>query len=431
MLTIIDTIYTVFLFSFCMVFIRNFYSMRDKLIIRIPVCVGIVLIRSALHIALYNHLYPIKLVTFFMIVVICTVILFRCDKFKFLLCDILFLSVVILSETIAVILLSFRYNLSVYEFSYIFPKEMLSYVCSTIITFLAIAAANIIVRKKFRKVHHNFTGYELAFYILIVIFELFVIYTLPFIFRNQLLDKILLVLVIGFSILNLTVYFMFLQLAESRRIEEENRLMKQQSEMQLKAYEKLSEQYNESLSFVHDMRKHIRSFDSLIECSTNAQVKEYQQRLYGELNRFYPNFRNDNQMLAVIINNEITKAAKLGIEIVLNIEKVDLNFIAAIDMTTIFCNLIDNAIEACCEAEGEQKIKISIIKQMNYITINIKNPYKRINRTLDNQFQTTKDGHLGLGLNNVRKAVEQYDGNLNININNNIFTVTAIFQVKE
>lgn len=147
MLTIIDTIYTVFLFSFCMVFIRNFYSMRDKLIIRIPVCVGIVLIRSALHIALYNHLYPIKLVTFFMIVVICTVILFRCDKFKFLLCDILFLSVVILSETIAVILLSFRYNLSVYEFSYIFRKKCCLMYAQLSLLFLPLQLQTLLLEK--------------------------------------------------------------------------------------------------------------------------------------------------------------------------------------------------------------------------------------------------------------------------------------------
>ncbi|MGN0621580.1 MAG: hypothetical protein ACI4I9_06915 [Porcipelethomonas sp.] len=106
--------------------------------------------------------------------------------------------------------------------------------------------------------------------------------------------------------------------------------------MQLKAYEGLSEQYNESLRIVHDMRKHIRSLDTLIENGSNKAAEEYQQTLYAELNRFYPNFRNDYQMLSVIINNEIAKAKRLGIEIQLNIEKTDLNFISAIDMTTIF-----------------------------------------------------------------------------------------------
>ncbi len=428
--TIIDTIYTIILFLFGMIFIWNFYSMRNKFAVRSLLCIGIILIRSALQIKFYNDLMYLKLVTFFIIFSTCTVILFRCDKFKFLLCNILFTSIGMLSETIVVILLSLSHNLSVYEFHADIPKEMLSYVYSTLLTFLMISVANIIIRKKFKKSEHNFSGYELAFYIVIVIFEVFVIYTLPIIFKNRLLDKILLVLAIGFSILNLTVYFMFMRLAESRKIKEENRLMKQQSEMQLKAYEEISKQYNESLSFVHDMRKHIHSLDSLIESSTDAQAKEYQQRLYSELDRFYPSFRNDNQMLEVIINNEITEAARHGIEIELNIEKVDLNFIAAIDMTTIFCNLIDNAIEACCEIEEEKKIKISIIKQMNYITINIKNPYKKINRVSDNKFCTTKDGHTGIGLNNVRKAVGQYDGSLNINTDNNIFAVTVIFQIK-
>lgn len=204
--------------------------------------------------------------------------------------------------------------------------------------------------------------------------------------------------------------------------------MKQQSEMQLQAYQGLSEQYNESLRIVHDMRKHIRSLDTLIENGSD-KAADYQQTLYNELNRFYPSFQNDNQMLAVIVNNEIDKAKRLGIEIRLNIEKISLDFISPIDMTTIFSNLLDNAVEACAEVD-DKVIIFSIVQQMNFITINIRNPYSRIDQQGDT-LRSTKEGHFGIGLENVRKALERYDGRLNIKTADGIFAVTVIIPISE
>ncbi|MCM1315657.1 MAG: ATP-binding protein [Prevotella sp.] len=229
--------------------------------------------------------------------------------------------------------------------------------------------------------------------------------------------------------MNFGLYFLFVRLASARRIEQENQLMKQQSEMQLKAYERLSEQYNESLRIVHDMRKHIRSLDTLVKNNSDIAT-DYQQILYNELNRFYPNFQSDNQMLAVIINNEIARAKRLSIDIQLNIEKIDLGFISAIDMTTIFSNLLDNAIEACTEVAENKCIKISMIQQMNFITVNIRNPYNTIDRSGD-VLHSTKEGHFGIGLENVRKALETYGGTLNIKTNNITFAVTAIIPIPE
>ena len=221
---------------------------------------------------------------------------------------------------------------------------------------------------------------------------------------------------------------MFIRLADSRRIEHENQLMKQQAEMQLQAYQELSEQYNNSLRIVHDMRKHIRSLDTLIE-KGSEKAADYQKTLYDELNRFYPNFQNDNQMLSVIVNNEINKAKRLGIEIKLNIEKISLEFISPIDMTTIFSNLLDNAVEACAEVD-DKVIKFSIVQQMNFITINIRNPYSRIDRQGDT-LRSTKEGHFGIGLENVRQALEQYDGRLNIKTTDGVFAVTVIIPIPE
>ena len=49
-----------------------------------------------------------------------------------------------------------------------------------------------------------------------------------------------------------------------------------------------------------------------------------------------------------------------GISVTIKVDNVNLNFLASIDITTIFGNLLDNAIEAAEKLEGEKYISIKI-----------------------------------------------------------------------
>ncbi|HOH87743.1 GHKL domain-containing protein, partial [Ruminococcus sp.] len=57
-------------------------------------------------------------------------------------------------------------------------------------------------------------------------------------------------------------------------------------------------------------------------------------------------------------------------------------------------------------------------------------PYSRLDRHGDT-LRSTKDGHFGIGLDNVRKALEHYDGRLNIKTTDGFFTVTVIIPISE
>lgn len=49
-----------------------------------------------------------------------------------------------------------------------------------------------------------------------------------------------------------------------------------------------------------------------------------------------------------------------GISVTIKVDNVNLNFLAPIDITTIFGNLLDNAIEAAEKLEGGKYISIKI-----------------------------------------------------------------------
>lgn len=429
MLTILELITSVLNYVLGIAFISNFYPFRNKLQVRIPICAAILIARSVLNVNVVYHLYYLKAILYVIPFILCTVILLKCDKFRFLLLDALCIAILYLAEIIGGLIIIIPWHISMFEMAESDElRTPLFFICMFIVVVLY-GILNVIVKyKKANKSYDNryITPYEVILFAVLVALEMLTICGLARVFPNEQLNTFLVIFSVGFCILDFGLYYLFIRLSDARRIEQENQLMKQQSEMQLQAYQGLSEQYNESLRIVHDMRKHIRSLDTLIENGSD-RAADYQQTLYDELNRFYPNFQNDNQMLAVIVNNEIDKAKRLGIEIQLNIEKISLDFISPIDMTTIFSNLLDNAIEACAEVD-DKTIKFSIVQQMNFITVGIRNPYSRIDQQGDT-LRSTKERHFGIGLENVRKSLERYDGRLNIKTADGIFAVTVIIPI--
>lgn len=431
MLTVIDFIEAAINLIFGIAFISNFYPFRDKLIIRIPICAALMAARAVLNVNLVYHIYPLKTILYIGTFILCTVILLKCDRFKFLIHDAICVAIVFLSEILGSLIMAVSHRKSSYEITESDELRVpMLFICVFIVIILYGILGMITRYKKVSEKQYNsyMAPYEVISFIVLVALEMLTICTLARVFPEKKLNAFLTGFSIGFCILDFGLYYLFIRLSDARCIEQDNQLMKQQSEIQLQAYQEISEQYSNSLRIVHDMRKHIRSLDSLIENGSD-RAAEYQQALYDELNRFYPSFQNDNQMLAVIVNNEINKAKRLGIEIQLDIEKISLDFISPIDMTTIFSNLLDNAIEACAEVD-DKVIKFSIVRQMNFITVGIRNPYSRLDRHGDT-LRSTKEGHFGIGLDNVQKALEHYDGRLNIKTTDGFFTVTVIIPISE
>lgn len=83
-------------------------------------------------------------------------------------------------------------------------------------------------------------------------------------------------------------------------------------------------------------------------------------------------------------------------------------------MTTIFSNLLDNAIEACSKVPIERrKIDLTVYKFNEFITISIRNPYNgKLVWDKDSLVSTKGGKHMGLGLKNVKSAVEKYEGTM-------------------
>lgn len=232
--------------------------------------------------------------------------------------------------------------------------------------------------------------------------------------------------------LNLALTYFFEVMSKNHKLESLVKLSEQQYKMQLRYYSSMEIKYNSSRKIMHDIKNHLQTIENLHKHGESDKASEYTAEICAKIKELSPKFISENRILNIIINDKSMLAESFGIKVRYEIEEIDLTFISDFDLTVILSNLIDNAIEACKEDEEVNSEIIIIIKKYNnFLIINIENSiFNEVTKTYEN-FISTKDGHSGIGISNVNKAIEKYNGDMQISTRNNRFMVNIVIPYEE
>lgn len=217
-------------------------------------------------------------------------------------------------------------------------------------------------------------------------------------------------------IINGWCVYVWHDVAANRELKHRIELMEQQNELTHQYYEEMEKNYNRSRKIIHDIRNHLHA----LEQSAKMEDSRYFEDVHGMLNSLGLKFYSENKMLNIILNDKLKKLSPEQVECSLG--GVSLDFVSDMDMTTIFANLLDNAVEA---REGNLSfwVKIRGEQIQDFTVIKIWNPALKTYEP----GQSGKTGHEGIGLSNVRQAMGRYHGELKIECKDNIFSVTLVF----
>lgn len=294
-----------------------------------------------------------------------------------------------------------------------------AYVANWILLFVAVKLYLVIIQDK--KITH-LRIQEFIFFFLLLFGEVFFLYKINDIMLVSNTSYHLTGILLIFLIIDLFQEYFLNRLSQSYELEKKYMVVLEQSRFQLNAYKELNEKYDESRKIIHDVKKHISSLEGLIN-STNAETAgKYKKLLNRELERLIPQFECDDPILSVIINDKLTNAEKMNIDFKYNIEFSKLDFMNELDITVIFSNLLDNAFEAVSELPAdERKVNLSAVRHNCFMIISLVNSYCFVEQKGKGRFKSTKQGHHGIGLSNVKKAVMQYDGNFEVSAEKDVF----------
>ena len=175
----------------------------------------------------------------------------------------------------------------------------------------------------------------------------------------------------------------------------------------------------------HDFRHQIREFGD------NQKIDNEAINNLNKLIRIYDStYHTENEALNVILNEKSLLCNNKNIRFTCIVDGNALNFIEDEDIYSLFGNLIDNSIEAVNQLDDNEKIISLKIKQVgNIVSISIKNGYKGKIQMENNLPLSKKEDniHHGFGMKSIKMVCEKYNGNLKLNIENNIFIVTILF----
>ncbi len=234
-------------------------------------------------------------------------------------------------------------------------------------------------------------------------------------------------LFLAFSILATCVF----QQVSSRRDRElaELKAARQKQEMDETYFELLEHQNEELQYFVHDTKNHLLN---IYNVSDNPQkTQEYIKTIIHDLDETNRIGKTSSKMLDLILSKYVFLCDKKSIKFIRDIHKSDLDFIKDNDLTSIFNNLLDNAVEAAQDSE-EKSISLSINSIGNMIHVDLRNSCDTAPTTQNKRLVTRKTdkGLHGYGYKSVARTVKKYDADIawDYSEENKEFSVSIIFQ---
>lgn len=217
-------------------------------------------------------------------------------------------------------------------------------------------------------------------------------------------------------VMNLYCLYFWYDVAKNKELRHTVELMEQQRDLTLQYYKEMEKNYDKSRTIIHDIRNHLNA----IEQKYKIEDREYIDDVHTMLNSMGMKFYTENRMLNIILNDKLKGIPQDRVDC--NLGGIGLEFIADIDITTIFANLLENAVEAG-RGHDDFRVKIRGEEIQDFTIVKISNPLY----VPYQEGKSAKSGHEGIGLQNVKKAVEKYQGEIQIQTAGQMFSVTLLF----
>jgi sensor histidine kinase regulating citrate/malate metabolism len=202
-----------------------------------------------------------------------------------------------------------------------------------------------------------------------------------------------------------------------------------QIELQKQNYRTLNKSLENYYAFKHDIRHHIMTMKSMIDTKNYIAASQYVNKFSETEICYSPDVLCKNLTIDSILKYYLSIATKNNIQCKVNLNIPENINIDNLDLSIVIGNSVENAIEACNNIVDKTPQYIHInaeIKGFNLL-LKIKNSFNGQVIREGNIMKTSKklEGH-GIGLSNVRKIAEKYNGFFDIKYTDSEFEVCII-----
>ncbi len=199
----------------------------------------------------------------------------------------------------------------------------------------------------------------------------------------------------------------------------------QELEMKQAYYRERLDDEERVQSICHDMKNHLLVLERSDPPANTSQMVEKLQR---ELELYEDYVHTGNEILDIILKEKSRLAREKHLEFSVAADLNGMDFIEPLDISTIFGNSLDNAIEASEKLpKGQGAILMKAGRVQNFFFVLLENSCIKKDRAASTAKQ---DRFLhGFGISNMQKATEKYGGELITRYENGRFTLKILIPI--
>ena len=231
--------------------------------------------------------------------------------------------------------------------------------------------------------------------------------------------------------INFAVFYLYNKVIIDLHNQMEKELLKQENLFYNRQIEQMESALSTTRKIQHDFRNHWMAITSFAENDNNTDLIQYMKEIHPIALKTNQWISTGNKSIDSILNYKIQEASNRNISIYKDIKIPENLNIAASDCVIILGNLLDNAITAVEHLNKNRSIQLTLKYDRGLLLLNIENEFSgKINKEGNKILSTKNDYKLhGYGLENVKSTIEKYQGSMDINHENNIFSIAIVMYI--
>ncbi|WP_416529585.1 sensor histidine kinase [Clostridium botulinum] len=181
----------------------------------------------------------------------------------------------------------------------------------------------------------------------------------------------------------------------------------------------------------HDLKNHLLTVYSLLQKEKSEEALKHISDIIEVCNSQKEYVRSGNTAIDSVLNFKLQEARQKNIRICFNLNIPENIEIPSFHISIILGNLLDNAICAVDKLECNRYINFKMKYTKGRLIIKIDNPFNGEILMNGNRIVTTKldrNNH-GIGIESIKIILQKYDGSMEIQHDNNIFSVTLLLYI--
>ncbi len=363
----------------------------------------------------------INLIVTLLMNVLVSIILYKDKWYKKVFANIIYLLVFMISEVISQYLVSFIMNIA---YSSTIAED--KYIVLIITDFIALMITLYFINIPMKKI----TDVPLRYWFVIILMPLFclgvlLILDLTISAYNSRFYNILSVFILsGLIYCNIMIFDFFENYSSRIKLSVAEHIIKNNQEN----YKILEANEADMRILYHDILKHMAVIKNIAANSENEKVIEYTEQFEKTVGKVTSVVYTGNVTMDSVLNIESRRANIYDIKyFVKPVILSEINITDA-DITAILKNALDNAIEAQKDLD-RRCITVYISVYEDIINIKVENFSKEVKITESYTSKENKRRH-GYGLKSIKAVVQKYNGEMDAEYNDGIFTLSVSLQNK-